>query len=65
VDICPRKRADGTNGVLALTKCCLLERGVEFDPGQAVVPWGSNLDEIRTALRRLTGVEQAAHAEIG
>lgn len=68
VDICPRKRAAlsevRTASGLALSKCCLLERGVEFDPGQAVVPWGSNLDEIRTALRVLTGVERPVEAEM-
>lgn len=64
VDICPRKRAAPSDGSLALTKCCLLERGIEFDPGQAVVPWGTSLDEVRTALRCLTGVELAVQAEI-
>ncbi|MDX6236594.1 MAG: hypothetical protein QOG10_1409 [Kribbellaceae bacterium] len=53
-DICPRRRARKSGPTLA--KCCLLERGVEFDGSTAVVPWGSNLDEIRTALRTLTGV---------
>jgi hypothetical protein len=52
-DICPRRRAgDG----LTLTKCCLIERGLEFDGDVAVVPWGANLDEVRRALRLLTGV---------
>lgn len=55
VDICPRKTRDLTTPTLA--KCCLLERGVEFEAASAVVPWGSNLDEIRLALRRLTGVD--------
>jgi hypothetical protein len=64
VDICPRQRATSPDGGLALTKCCLLERGVEFEPDRAVVPWGTNLDEIRTALRRLTGVEQTMQAEL-
>jgi hypothetical protein len=63
LDICPRRRAEVTgNGVaeasLTLAKCCLLERGVEVRGSTAVVPWGSNLDEIRFALRRLTGVDQ-------
>jgi hypothetical protein len=67
VDICPRRRVEGSNSGSAaavastptLTKCCLLERGVEFCESSAVVPWGSNLDEVRSALRRLTGVDQA------
>ena len=44
-----------------LSKCCLLERGVEFDGAtSAVVPWGANLDEVRLALRRVTGVDGSA-----
>ncbi|MGH3947573.1 MAG: DUF7714 family protein [Pseudonocardiaceae bacterium] len=64
VDICPRRRAETPAGELTLAKCCLLERGVEFQGGSAVVPWGSNLDEIRSALRWLTGVDQLDEATI-
>lgn len=50
VDLCPRKRArDG----LTLTKCCLLERGLEVERDTAVVPWGASLDEVREGLRKL------------
>lgn len=75
VDICPRRRADevglGSDGpstatpgvpTLTLTKCCLLERGVEFSDRTATVPWGSNLDEVRSALRRLAGVDNPDQA---
>lgn len=61
VDLCPRRRAATTApGELVLTKCCLLERGVEHHPvaaggAVAVVPWGATLDEVRAALRLLTG----------
>ncbi len=48
-----------------LAKCCLLERGIEFEGGTAVVPWGSNLDEIRRALRWLTGVDTRDEAAVG
>lgn len=73
VDICPRQRvpppsAEGAAEAartLTLTKCCLLERGTEFEGGCAVVPWGSNLDEIRQALRWLTGVDRRAEASVG
>ena len=55
VDLCPRRRVASVDD-LTLAKCCLLERGVECEGTRAVVPWGSNLDEIRAALRQLTGV---------
>ncbi|GAB2695153.1 DUF7714 family protein [Kitasatospora kifunensis] len=58
VDICPRQRTSAA-GELTLTKCCLLERGVEYTEGTAVVPWGANLDEVRGALRWLTGLAEA------
>jgi hypothetical protein len=54
VDLCPRARvvADGAPG-LTLTKCCLIERGLEVEGETAVVPWGANLDEVREGLRKL------------
>lgn len=52
VDLCPRKRSVPDGG-LTLTKCCLIERGLEVDGGTAVVPWGANLDEVREGLRKL------------
>jgi hypothetical protein len=55
VDLCPRRRTASVDD-LTLAKCCLLERGVEYEGTRAVVPWGSNLDEIRAALRWLTGL---------
>jgi hypothetical protein len=57
VDLCPRHRAGVAGGGRTLTKCCLRDRGVEVDAGTAVVPWGANLDEVRSALRCLTGVD--------
>ncbi|ABL79401.1 MULTISPECIES: hypothetical protein [unclassified Nocardioides] len=56
VDLCPRRRTGDGPGTLTLTKCCLIERGLELEPGVAVVPWGSNLDEVRLALRHLVGL---------
>jgi hypothetical protein len=54
VDLCPRARAATSGGAsLTLTKCCLLERGLEVDEHTAVVPWGANLDEVREGLRKL------------
>jgi hypothetical protein len=61
VDICPRQRVSGAAEGLILAKCCLLERGVEFEGlNTAIVPWGANLDEVRRALRWITGVDQSS-----
>lgn len=61
VDLCPRKRVEaqgaGTRPASAdgvtLTKCCLIERGLEVAGDMAVVPWGTTLDEIRDGLRQM------------
>lgn len=54
VDLCPRARVEaaGADGP-TLTKCCLIERGLEVTGATAVVPWGANLDEVREGLRKL------------
>jgi len=59
VELCPKARAAGPPGALVLAKCCLLERGVQVDGATAVVPWGANLDEVRTAIRALCGLPAA------
>lgn len=51
VDLCPRARVAAAG--FTLTKCCLIERGLEVDDRTAVVPWGANLDEVREGLRKL------------
>ncbi|MHC1559577.1 XcbA family protein [Actinomycetospora sp. C-140] len=53
VDLCPRQRHRSGRDALTLTKCCLLERGLELDDRAAVVPWGATLDEVREGLRKL------------
>jgi hypothetical protein len=64
VDLCPRNRVAGLpRGGPTLTKCCLLERGTELDGAVAVVPWGSNLDEVRRALRWLAGLDRSERLE--
>lgn len=63
VDICPRNRVEHDDPPGRwLVKCCLLERGMEFSDGRAVVPWGANLDEVRQALRLLAGVDHPERA---
>ena len=54
VDFCPR--AVAAAGGRTLIKCCLLERGIERMGSTMVVPWGATLEEVRQALRVLTGV---------
>jgi hypothetical protein len=50
IDFCPEAvAAPGVSGP-RVTKCCLLERGVRIDGNVAVVPWGANLDEVRSAV---------------
>lgn len=57
VELCPRLRTQLTESESpVLTKCCLLERGVELHGSVAVVPWGANLDEVRLAIRSLVGL---------
>jgi hypothetical protein len=60
-DICPRRRAP-QDGELRLTKCCLLERGIEHRDNTVVVPWGANLGEVLGALRLLAGLTDGAPA---
>lgn len=63
VDICPRKRVEEADPEgLRLVKCCMLEGGTEFVNGRAVVRWGAKVNEVRRALRRLTGVDQVTVA---
>lgn len=64
VDLCPRRRPRPNDTDLRLIKCCLLERGIEVEGNTAVVPWGSSLDEVRGALRVLTGVDRAEAARL-
>ena len=61
VELCPRRLATG--GGLVLTKCCLLERGLERDGDRQVVPWGANLKEVQSALHLIC--EEAMAAEAG
>src|SRR5207248_10448682 len=58
VNFCPRTRRASGPDDRVLTKCCVLERGVESDGRTAVVPWGSSLQEIAGALRSLAGLDQ-------
>jgi hypothetical protein len=52
VDICPRQwlTADGGR---TLTRCCLLQEGIESELTGTVVPWGASLAEVRAALETI------------
>lgn len=61
VEMCPRVHA-GTAAAPTLVKCCLRERGIEFDGELVVVPWGATLEEVRAALHRIVPAWQAVAA---
>lgn len=58
VDMCP-KVVDTETGTPTLTKCCLLERGIESAGSRLVVPWGASLEEVRQALHELVALKLA------
>ena len=57
VDICPKRFLGGGDDKDAaghiLTRCCLLQEGVEERPRATFVPWGSSLVEVRTAIEAI------------
>jgi hypothetical protein len=59
VEMCPRERTEPSD-VPTLTKCCMLEFGIEREGNIVVVPWGASLDEIREGLRALLRVAEPA-----
>lgn len=64
VELCPRARIERRDGAPVLAKCCLLERGIAVSERAAIVPWGSNLDEVRAALRALCGLPPPAETDL-
>ncbi|HEX6207087.1 MAG TPA: hypothetical protein VF058_01900 [Actinomycetota bacterium] len=59
VEMCPRELTRPSE-VPTLTKCCMLEFGVERDGSMVVVPWGASLEEIRKGLRIVMEVAEPA-----
>ena len=64
IDWCPRRLMDEAPGGavadaagLVLSRCCMLEEGLEQRDNTVMVPWGATLDEVRRALRLLAGSE--------
>jgi hypothetical protein len=59
VEMCPRELTEPSE-VPTLTKCCMLEFGIEREGNVVVVPWGASFDEIREGLRTLLRVAEPA-----
>ena len=57
IDWCPRRLigADEPVDGLTLSRCCMLEEGLERHGDTVMVPWGATLAEVHQALRVLTG----------
>ena len=49
-DFCPRQRTTEP-GTVVLTKCCLLESGMEVRQSTVYLPWGSTLEAVRTGIK--------------
>jgi hypothetical protein len=62
VDTCPLQRVDPPFTDASLAKCCLIASGTDLSGHAAAVKWGASLQDIRSALRLLTGVEDASGA---
>ncbi len=57
VSTCPRelaRRTDRSPVAGTLTKCCLLEEGMDLEDRQVTVGWGATLAEVDEGIRRLT-----------
>lgn len=53
VSSCPRELAGADPATATLTKCCLLEEGLEVDALQVTVGWGATLAEVEAGLHQL------------
>jgi hypothetical protein len=51
-------------GVGTLTKCCLLESGIEVSGSTVTVPWGASLAEVYEGLRALLAVVEPAWSPV-
>jgi hypothetical protein len=69
IDFCPKKLAAasaseelGGAPQATLTKCCLLEAGMEQNGSTVIVPWGASLSEVYEGLRALVSSVEPAWA---
>ena len=53
------ERADQPVDGLVLSRCCLLDEGLEHAGRTAMVPWGATLAEVHEALRSLAGAGES------
>lgn len=65
IELCPARLTTSAvePGPVTLLRCCMLERGIRVEGQRVMVPWGTNLSEVQTALRILTGVEPESALE--
>ncbi len=61
VDFCPQRSRAAAGGA-TLSKCCLQEEHLEEGDGWVSVPWGSSLEDVHEALRRLAAQWEPAWA---
>lgn len=57
IDWCPRRligAGEGADGLI-LSRCCMLEEGMDQRGDTVMVPWGATLTEVHAALRTLAG----------
>ena len=50
VDTCPKQFLASGGGEALLTRCCMLQEGMEQQGQTTIVPWGSTLAEVRAGL---------------
>jgi hypothetical protein len=59
IDTCPRQfiTAERRNAGPLITRCCLLQQGMEQQNRAVLVPWGSSLHEVREAIETVIEAE--------
>jgi hypothetical protein len=63
VDICPRQWL-ASEGNPTLTRCCLIQEGIEADGPARLVPWGASLAEVRDAIELLVETSEVTWTHI-
>jgi hypothetical protein len=63
VDICPRQWLASERGP-ALTRCCLIQEGVEAEGPARLVPWGASLAEVRAAIELVVEMSEVTWTHI-